>query len=219
MSMTNRLKNQHLLWRAGFGPMAENSAKLDEISPSELWRLLTRSSSAMPEKIEVSENLVDGFLKGLKDVVALDKLDREQKQMVTQKTIEMRKKSGADLKTLNNIWLGKMINSEAQLREKLSLFWHGHFACRVINGYFQQELLHDIRSYSLGNFRDLLFAVSKSPAMLQFLNNQQNRKQQPNENFAREVMGCDDDAGRAAVPGTDHRGRMQQIARRPERFD
>jgi uncharacterized protein (DUF1800 family) len=81
-----------------------------------------------------------------------------------------------------------MINSEAQLREKMSLFWHGHFACRVINIYFQQQLLDTIRKNALGNFADLLRDISKSPAMLSFLNNQQNKKQHPNENFAREVM-------------------------------
>ena len=81
-----------------------------------------------------------------------------------------------------------MINSEAQLREKMSLFWHGHFACRVMNIYFQQQLLDIIRENALGNFGDLLHEVSKSPAMLSFLNNQQNKKQHPNENFAREVM-------------------------------
>ena len=81
-----------------------------------------------------------------------------------------------------------MTNTEAQLREKMSLFWHGHFACRVINSYFQQELLHIIRENATGNFGSMLKAISKSPAMLQFLNNQQNRKSHPNENFAREVM-------------------------------
>src|SRR5690606_34099152 len=104
------------------------------------------------------------------------------------KTLEMRKNSGQELKSLNLMWLEQMVNSKAQLREKMSLFWHGHFACRVINGYFQQELIHEIRSLALGNFGDLLMAVSKSPAMLQYLNNQQNRRQHPNENFAREVM-------------------------------
>ena len=70
-----------------------------------------------------------------------------------------------------------MINNEAQLREKMSLFWHGHFACRVINSYFQQELLQIIRENALGNFKDLLREVSKSPSMISFLNNQQNRSE------------------------------------------
>src|SRR4030095_1487219 len=45
-----------------------------------------------------------------------------------------------------------------------------------------------IRRNALGNFRDMLHEVSKSAAMLNFLNNQQNRKDHPNENFAREVL-------------------------------
>ena len=45
-----------------------------------------------------------------------------------------------------------MVNSDAQLREKMSLFWHGHFACRNFNIFFQQELLDVIRRNALGNF-------------------------------------------------------------------
>ena len=81
-----------------------------------------------------------------------------------------------------------MVQTPYPLREKMSLFWHGHFATRVANPYFDQLLLQQLRSNALGNFGDLLKAVSKSPAMLQFLSNQQNTKQHPNENFAREVM-------------------------------
>src|SRR5262249_34193319 len=56
------------------------------------------------------------------------------------------------------------------------------------NIFYQQGLLDVIRRNALGNFGDLLKEVSKSAAMLFFLNNQQNRKDHPNENFAREVM-------------------------------
>lgn len=183
MPVSNRLKNQHLLWRAGFGPMAENAAQLDSVSQKELWNLLLKTSSKTPEKINVAQSLVDGLFKGIQDVSNMKKqeLTNDQKKMI-------REQSREDLKNLNLRWLDEMINSEAQLREKMSLFWHGHFACRVINSYFQQELLQTIRENALGNFRDMLSAVSKSPSMLSFLNNQQNRKQHPNENFAREVM-------------------------------
>ncbi|HVX25381.1 MAG TPA: DUF1800 domain-containing protein, partial [Parafilimonas sp.] len=85
-------------------------------------------------------------------------------------------------------WLHEMATGDAQLREKMALFWHGHFACRNLNIFYQQLLLQQIRNNALTNFRDLLKGVSKSAAMLNFLNNQQNRKQHPNENFAREVM-------------------------------
>ena len=183
MPVSNRLKNQHLLWRAGFGPMAENAAGLDKISQKDLWALLLKTSSKRPEKINVAQSLVDGLFKGVQDVAQMQKqeLTNDQKKMI-------REQSKDDLKNLNLLWLDEMINNEAQLREKMSLFWHGHFACRVINSYFQQELLQIIRENALGSFKDLLVAVSKSPSMLSFLNNQQNKKQHPNENFAREVM-------------------------------
>ncbi|UOG74411.1 DUF1800 domain-containing protein [Hymenobacter tibetensis] len=89
---------------------------------------------------------------------------------------------------MNTGWLGRMATSPAQLREKLTFFWHGHFACRVRRPDAALQLNNTIRQLALGKFGDLLLAVSKEPAMLQFLNNQQNRKQRPNENFAREVM-------------------------------
>ncbi|MDB5226961.1 MAG: hypothetical protein JWN78_1154, partial [Bacteroidota bacterium] len=82
----------------------------------------------------------------------------------------------------------EMVYSESQLQEKMALFWHGHFACRTTNPYFDQQYLDIIRKNALGNFSTLLMEVSKTPAMLQFLNNQQNKKDHPNENFAREVM-------------------------------
>jgi uncharacterized protein (DUF1800 family) len=181
MLLSNRLKNQHLLWRAGFGPMAENASGLETITPVKLWQLLLKTSAKKPERIAVAENLVDGLIKGVDDLVKLEKLSKEQKRA-------FQKQSREDLKTLNLRWMDEMINSEAQLREKMSLFWHGHFACRVINIYFQQQLLDVIRTNAFSKFGDLLRDVSKCPAMLQFLNNQQNKKQHPNENFAREVM-------------------------------
>ena len=108
-------------------------------------------------------------------------LDDEQKK-------KLRQQSKEDIKSLNLAWLNEMVHSEAQLREKMSLFWHGHFASRNLNILYQQQLLDVIRKNALGKFEDLLKEVSKSAAMINFLNNNQNRKDHPNENFAREVM-------------------------------
>ena len=124
--------------------------------------------------------MIDTYFSGI-DGMQKRELTREQRK-------EIQDQSREGLKNLNILWLENMVNSEAQLREKMGLFWHGHFACRFNNSFFQQELLQHIRENALGNFKDILRLVSKSPAMLQFLNNQQNRKQHPNENFAREVM-------------------------------
>lgn len=183
MSASNRIKNQHLLWRAAFGPMAENAASLDTISQKDLWALLVKTSSKPVQKLEVTKNPADEYMPGMTDPKEMEKVLSNQELRK-----KLREQSRDDLKKGNQLWVETMVNSEAQLREKMSLFWHGHFACRSQNSFFAQELLHIIRSNALGSFGDMLKAVSKSPAMLQFLNNQQNKKSHPNENFAREVM-------------------------------
>lgn len=180
MQLSNRLKNQHLLWRAGFGPAAENAADLDALSTEHLWELLLKASDKVLQKIEVAAGAVTE-LPDMHDPPDLQKLSIEQKRSLRQQSRE-------HIKNLNLEWIDEMIYSAGQFREKMSLFWHGHFACRVVNIYYQQELLDIVRSNALGKFGDMLKAVSKAPGMLQFLNNQQNRKQHPNENFAREVM-------------------------------
>ena len=178
---SNQSKNQHLIWRASFGPKAGNKSELSTISHTDLYADLIKTSSQKPVPFDIATNIFDGTVKGIQDAGMLRTLDPHEKKM-------LRKQSVDELKTLNLTWLDEMVNSDAQLREKMSLFWHGHFACRVINIFFQQQLINVIRENSLWNFGDLLRQVSKSPAMLSFLNNQQNKKQHPNENFAREVM-------------------------------
>jgi len=143
-----------------------------------------KSSAKKPQKIEVARSLSDGLVKGVGEIIRMEKPADEKKAIKKKR----RQENKEGIASLNLMWLDTMINSEAQLREKMSFFWHGHFATRVINSYFQQELLHIIRENALGNFGELLRSVSKSPTMLQFLNNQQNKKSHPNENFAREVM-------------------------------
>ena len=107
-------------------------------------------------------------------------------------TPEQRKMQNQGLRdafdNMSTAWMDRMASSPAQLREKMTLFWHGHFACRVRQPGPALSLHNTTRQHALGKFPDLLLAVSQEPAMLQFLNNQQNRKEHPNENFAREVM-------------------------------
>src|SRR5436190_24123353 len=107
MPVSNRLKNQHLLWRAAFGPMAENAASLDTLSQKDLWQLLLKTSEKKPEKFNVSQNLIDTYFSGM------------QGQQKPELTKEQRKKikdqSREGLKNLNIRWLETLINSEAQL--------------------------------------------------------------------------------------------------------
>lgn len=182
MVITNQLKNQHLLWRAGFGPMAEEIHQLDSSSQASYVKALVKSSSKSPAYMDVADSAIKGLVMGVEDIA------RQKRALDPEERKKIRQQSREDLKSLNLTWLDEMVNSEAQLREKMSLFWHGHFASRNINILYQQQLLDVIRRNALGNFGDLLRGVSKSAAMINFLNNNQNRKGHPNENFAREVM-------------------------------
>ncbi|MEQ1554160.1 MAG: DUF1800 domain-containing protein [Ferruginibacter sp.] len=184
MSNINRKKNQHLLWRAGFGPMAENIAQLNVLTQKELWQKLVTTSADVPAKINLATNPFSVLKNGNEEGETMKPIDKED--AISKKILNQKYRD--ELKDMNIAWLNQMIHSKAQLREKMAFFWHGHFACRSRNAFFAQELLNIIKEKTLGNFGDMLRAVSKSPAMLQFLNNQQNRKGKPNENFAREVM-------------------------------
>ncbi|NDV00078.1 DUF1800 domain-containing protein [Pseudoroseicyclus tamaricis] len=88
-------------------------------------------------------------------------------------------------------WMERMLTSPHPLEEKMTLFWHGHFATseEKLRDYRKiHQQLETLRAGALGSFRDLLEAVSKDPAMLVFLDATHNVKGAPNENFGREVM-------------------------------
>src|SRR5205814_8270390 len=92
---------------------------------------------------------------------------------------------------LRGWWLYTMLNSTQPLAEKMTLFWHNHFATSIAKVQrtllmFKQNQL--IRQYTLGKFRPLLLAMSKDSAMLVWLDSNSNVKGRPNENYAREVM-------------------------------
>ena len=180
--VTNQLKNQHLLWRAGFGPTVEEFHQLPKFSPQSYLTALFKASSTHPGTIDVASNVLKGLVMGM------DEVARQSRQLSDEDKKKLRQQSRQDIKNLNLTWLNQMVTTGQQIREKLSLFWHGHFASRNLNILYQQQLLDVIRQNALGNFGNLLTEVSKSAAMINFLNNNQNRKGSPNENFAREVM-------------------------------
>jgi uncharacterized protein (DUF1800 family) len=181
---STQLKNQHLMWRAGFGPAATQVDQLKTVTPLQLYKALQQASSKKPEYIDVANDYLKGLFMGAGEIGRQER--KKNLEAVDRKKI--REQNRDDLKSLNLYWLNEMVQSDAQLREKMAFFWHGHFASRNINIFFQQQLLDIIRQNALGNFRTLLFEVSKSGAILNFLNAQQNKKDHPNENFAREVM-------------------------------
>jgi uncharacterized protein (DUF1800 family) len=98
---------------------------------------------------------------------------------------------GKAINILQGWWLHKMLTTSQPLKEKLTLFWHGHFATgldKVRNPYMLEQQNELFRNLGLGRFEDLVLEVSRNPAMLVYLDNADNVKGHPNENFARELM-------------------------------
>ncbi len=88
-------------------------------------------------------------------------------------------------------WLNRMVATPRPLEEKMTLFWHNHFATaisKVQNGYLMYQQNEFLRANALGNFYDLLMGITSDGAMLVWLDGVENRKNNPNENYAREVM-------------------------------
>ena len=172
------------MWRAGFGPAIEQLEQLKSISPNTLYKALQKASSTKPAYIDVADN----YLKDLHMGAEAAGRQQRRREFEEEDRKLVRQKQRDSIRSLNLTWLEQMVSSDAQLREKLAFFWHGHFATRSQNIFFQQQLLDIIRRHALGSFRTLLHEVSQSAAMLNFLNAAQNKKGHPNENFAREVM-------------------------------
>ena len=212
----NAQQLQHLYWRAGFGPRPQDVAA--GLSTGKALRQLLREAAhyepitgptltysdplgavmavlppAAAAQPGAAAMAADGAVASLRPRSALavgrPGLPQLRRQDLTP---EQRKEQNEGIREafnhMSTAWMDRMATSPAQLREKVALFWHGHFACRTRRPDDSLSLLNTIRERALGKFPDLLLAVSREPAMLQFLNNQQNRKQHPNENFAREVM-------------------------------
>lgn len=163
---------QHLYWRAGFGALPEDLLKFKDFSRRQVVNALFDSSKTVhPLQIDVSE-----FLN-----INNKNLNKKSKQ-------ELRKKSRKKVKTYNVKWVSRMGTSQELLREKMTLFWSNHFVCKDDNILFVQNFNNTLRANALGYFGDFVKAISKEAAMINYLNNKQNKKLQPNENFARELM-------------------------------
>ena len=176
------------------------------ISPADVRHLLTRTGFA-PSPAEVAPWV------GMSAQAAVDKLiaDARRAQLVhaapafTREAIltpygrladdEARKAARQQARAysveLAAWWLQEMRETPTPLAERMTLFWHNHFATseqkvqQPQGMYVQQQLL---RQHALGSFSELLHGVARDPAMLIYLDGAANKAQAPNENFAREVM-------------------------------
>jgi uncharacterized protein (DUF1800 family) len=98
------------------------------------------------------------------------------------------------LDSLKCWWIGQMLNENRSIHEKLTLFWHNHFAVDSLlhitdipaRPWYDYYLI--LRANALGNFKQLVKSMTLSPAMLCYLNGNTNKKTSPNENYGRELQ-------------------------------
>ena len=170
---------RHLLSRTGFAPREEEVQAYAQLTRAQaVDKLLaeTRPTAQTPAPDWVNEPFVPR--RKFKD------LSEEEKKALQRQQFQR----GV---VLRGWWYQEMLTTPTPLTEHMTLFWHNHFVSsqqkvKSAQMMYRQNVL--LRQYALGNFGDLLHAVAKDPAMLLYLDNATNRRGEPNENFAREVM-------------------------------
>lgn len=188
---------RHLLWRAGFGGTQAQINFLHRQGPGGAVDAMLGFEKAEGYEAVKPDDFRD-------DIMA--PLSREQQQQVARarrsqdedvlaqfrRTRQEREQEDRrQIYSLQRWWLRRMIESPRPLEEKLTLLWHGHFATSyrtIENSYhmFQQNQL--FRRHAAGSFGTLLESIVRDPAMIAYLDNNDSRKGQPNENLARELM-------------------------------
>ncbi|MEA3187589.1 MAG: hypothetical protein QOD99_1419, partial [Chthoniobacter sp.] len=178
-------KAAHLLNRAGFGGTPEEIKAFCELGlEGAVKQVLNAPDDSeqfpMPEWAQ-PRNMVAIR----RDAMGLSPEERQQRMQMVQKDD---RQHGVDLISW---WLDRMIQSPNPYREKLTLFWHGHFATslqKVKQPYLMLKQNDVLRANALGNFGTMVKAISRDPAMMIWLDTRESRKGHPNENFARELM-------------------------------
>ena len=204
----NEEKAKHLLERAGFGATPDEIQRLARLTPSQAVKQMVRYA-AIPDKSQAFEDSgahdagLEPFAASRPAATDLAKATGQalgvkvkpggnrRVQQVADRYLYWLRVSRLETHRLGYWWANRMLTTPRPFQEKMTLFWHGHFATteekvrdyRKLN--IQIELL---RQHATGKFRDLMVAVAKDPAMLAFLDAGVNLKGAPNENFAREIM-------------------------------
>jgi uncharacterized protein (DUF1800 family) len=176
----------HLLNRAGFGGPPAEIDRLAALGPARAVSHLVDFESVAeatsdPAWAKPDPNRAERFRASRRaSPEERQKMQREEQRNQRERMVELR-----------GWWLQRMATGARPLQEKMTLFWHGHFATsveKVRDAYLMWRQNDLFRRQGTGNWLKLLIAVAKDPAMLIWLDQAQSRKEHPNENFAREVM-------------------------------
>ena len=170
---------RHLLSRVGFAASAADIEVFAKLSRADAADRLVKAATTVaitPPLPWVNEAPLSP---AKRQSMAREQIQDEQR-LNNERTFELR-----------DWWFREMLNTPSPLTEKMTLFWHNHFATsqqkvRFAGYMYRQNIL--LRRNALGNFSNLLHEMARDPAMLIYLDGANSRKGQPNENFAREVM-------------------------------
>ena len=174
----------HLALRAGFGQTPDESKKWSQQGMEAMLDHLLQTPGdnvAPPEWAYPTRD--EDLLQRIRNPATTP----EEKAQV-QRDLNIRKSD--HMADLINWWTLRMARSPAPLVEKMTLFWHGHFATSAdkVSAYRMWLQNETIRRYALSNFGILVKAISCDPAMINWLDLGSSQKEHPNENFARELM-------------------------------
>jgi hypothetical protein len=206
----NAERAAHLLERAGFGGTPEEIQRLASLTPQqavdslvEYARVDDRNATAFEES-GVWDAGMDPFPPSRAEAVRLAREHGEalgvktlpagsqrRLQPVVDKFFYGLRANTIETQRLGVWWANRMLTTTRPLEEKLTLFWHGHFATGDAKVRDYRMMLRQnqmLRRNAEGPLRALLVGILEDPAMLVYLDNGENVKKHPNENFGRELL-------------------------------
>ena len=186
-------KAAHLLNRAGFGGTEDEIKRVLELGHVDAveWLLDFPDAGAEEQSQDDVPDLsaIDGYPSSYREIQQqMRGMTADERMAYRQRLMRVNREA---VVATGSWWVRRMAEGPYPLQEKLTLFWHGHFTTSARDErsalllWEQNELL---RRQAAGNFGQFVLDISRDPAMLDYLNNNQNRKQHPNENYARELM-------------------------------
>ena len=177
-------KARHLLVRAGFGGTPQ---QVEQLCAMGLYK-------AVDHLVEFYHQPASGPTLDPMPLLNMDPLQNKMRvRGVGNRAVGLDSQSAEanQIVQVRRWWLQRLVESPRPLQEKLTLFWHGHFASQnsvVQNSYTMFRQNQFFRDHAAGNFGALLYGIVHDPAMIRYLDNNKNVKGSPNENLAREIM-------------------------------
>ena len=201
---------KHLLERAGFGATYQEINRVYQLGPEQAVLLILKGGAIERlapftefEHSGIFDQSLDPFPPSRPALTASAKISGEglgirvregvnrPLQPIVNKFFYWLRASRLETDRIVYWWANEMLTTDHPLKEKVALFWHGHFAVNEdkVRDYRKMlGMLNLLRHNGLGSAKDLVNLVAKDPAMLIFLDAGVNTKNAPNENFAREIM-------------------------------